>query len=313
MRLALVAVVVLALAGPAAAAPEPQGFWGGEYTTATGETVRVFSSPTYSVEQGRNQHWADFLASLLHGPELASVSLYLAPPAEVGRLCGGNPDVRGCYTAPGRIIALGDDAPDMTAASAVTHEYGHHVAASRSNAPWPALEWGPKRWATYLDVCRQARAHELWPGAEGPLLYQFNPGEGFAEAYRVLNQRRLGIPEPPWDVVDALFSPNARALALIEQDVVHPWTANTTATIGGRFGPGGKSVRSIKVATPLDGALSATVRGTPRLRLEARTGKRRLDRGGTNVAVTVCGFRTVTFRVTRLSGVGAFTLTVSRP
>src|SRR5919201_1928956 len=71
-------------------------FWGGDYTATTGEHVTVYSSPRYAVDNAANQRWADFLASLVHGPELASVRVYLAPPAQVSLVCGG-PDVLGCY------------------------------------------------------------------------------------------------------------------------------------------------------------------------------------------------------------------------
>jgi hypothetical protein len=335
VRLVLVAVVSLLVAAPAsgrsqprtldlpasedlgrglvvdrvAAIPAPVGFWGGEYTTRTSERVRIFSSPAYAVDEAANQRWADFTAGLIHGPELASVTVYLASPAEISGLCGGNPDVRGCYSS-GRIIGLAEDTADATAESVLAHEYGHHVAANRSNAPWPALGWGTKRWSSYLDVCRLARARQIFPGAEGPLLYFFNPGEGFAEAYRLLNERRAGLPETPWRIVDEMYRPNARALALLEQDVVDPWHANRTVNLSGRFPARGTAVRTLK--TPFDGTLTASVTGGSRVDVFA--GKRRLAGGSTAVETTVCGTRTTTFRVTRAgSGAGRFTLTVSRP
>jgi hypothetical protein len=278
--------------------PAPTGFWGGEYATRTGERVRVFSSPTYTVDPAANQRWADFVAGLLHGPELTSVTVYLAAPAEVSALCGGNPDVRGCYSS-GRIIGLGEDTQDATAEAVLAHEYGHHVAANRSNAPWPALGWGTKRWSSYLDVCRLARAKEIFPGAEGPLLYFFNPGEGFAEAYRLLSERRAGLPESPWRIVDEMYRPDARALALIQQDVLDPWRVNGTVTRSGRFVAGGTRTRVFRVATPRDGELTASVSGNARL---VGAPKR-----------LVCGARTTVVRVARSGAPGPFRLTASRP
>jgi hypothetical protein len=318
VRLALLGLVLLPLAPPShtldrpvtaelrgapgldrvAEVPAPVGFWGGEYTTRTNERVRVFSSPAYAVDQAANQRWADFLGGLVHGPELAGVSVYLATPAEVTTLCGGNPDVRGCYSS-GRIIGLGEDTADATAEAVLSHEYGHHVAANRSNAPWPALAWGTKRWSSYLDVCRLARAKQIFPGAEGPLLYFFNPGEGFAEAYRLLNERRLGLTESPWRIVDEMYRPNVRALALLQQDVLEPWRANGTVTRSGRFVAGGKSTRTFRIATPRDGELSASVSGSARL--VGAAGR------------LVCGARVTTLRVARSGAPGAFRLTVSRP
>jgi len=60
----------------------------------------------------------------------------------------------------------------------LAHEYGHHVSANRSNPPWQAVDWGPKRWATYLGVCPHAVRGEMFPGDEGAA-YELNPGEGW--------------------------------------------------------------------------------------------------------------------------------------
>jgi hypothetical protein len=330
VRLVVLGLLLLPLAGPArsldrpavadlrgapgvdriAEVPAPVGFWGGEYSTRSKERVRIFSSPTYTVDHAANQRWAEFVAGLLHGPELASVTVYLATPGEVAELCGGNPDVRGCYSS-GRIIGLGEDTPDATAESVLAHEYGHHIAANRSNAPWPALGWGTKRWSSYLDVCRLARAKEIFPGAEGPLLYFFNPGEGFAEAYRLLSERRAGLPESPWRIVDVMYRPNARALELIRQDVLDPWRANRTLTRSGRF-TARQRVRILRVPTVFDGSLTASVTGGERV--EVLAGKRRLAAGAPTIETTICGVRTTTFRVTRsVGGDAGFRLRVSLP
>jgi hypothetical protein len=292
------------------AAP-PADFWGGVYTTRTNEPVTVYSSNAYAVDDATNQRWAEFLASLVHGTELSSVSLYLAPPAEVASICGGV-DILGCY-GNDRIVAPGQGSAEVSAESVVAHEYGHHIAAHRSNAPWPALAWGTKRWASYEQVCRLARARQLFPGAESPLLYLFNPGEVFAETYRLMNERKAGVPETPWRVVDQSLIPNDRDLALVEQDVTQPWSANHTVQLHGTFTARGRSVRSFKVATPLDGGFSATLQSTARVRLDVLNGKKRVARGATSTAGTVCGPRTLTFRVTRTSGSGSFSVAVLLP
>jgi len=289
----------------------PAGFWGGVYTTRTNEHVTIYSSDTYAVDETANQRWANFLASLVHGPELSLVSVYLAPLSQVSAICGGE-DILGCY-GDDRLVAPGEDLFEVSAESVITHEYGHHIAANRSNAPWRALAYGTKRWASYEQVCRRARAHELFPGAEGGLVYLFNPGEVFAETYRLMNERKAGIPETPWRVVDESLQPNDRDLALVEQDVAQPWSANRTVRLIGGFARRGSSVRNFKLATPLDGTFTASVQGSPALRLDVFSGKKRLVRGTTSTAGTVCGPRTLTFRVTRMAGSGAFTLAVSLP
>src|SRR5437667_305694 len=63
------------------------GAWGGVYTTKSGAQVTIYSSRYYSVDESVNQAAADFVGSLVHGPEISGVKIYFAPPAEVGILC----------------------------------------------------------------------------------------------------------------------------------------------------------------------------------------------------------------------------------
>jgi hypothetical protein len=278
----------------------PSGFWGGTYTTSTNEQVTIYISRSYPEDSAVGQQWADFVASLLHGPEISQVTIFLAPPTQVSQICGGQ-DVLGCY-GNDQLIAPGEDQPGITAEAVIAHEYGHHIAEHRSNAPWRAIDWGTKRWSSYLNVCARARARELFPGAETALVYKFNPGEVFAEDYRLLNEQRLGLPITPWLVVDDSLQPDARALALVQADVTSPWTTNRTTTLRGTFARGGSSVRAFKVSTPYDGTLVTSLRSarSERLRINVRT-------------TTICGSRTATLRVTRVSGLGAFAVSVSRP
>jgi hypothetical protein len=289
----------------------PAGFWGGTYTTKTNEQVTIYSSNAYAVDDAANQRWADFVGSLVHRSEISRVTIYIAPPAQVATTCGGA-DILGCYDD-GTILAPGEDTVEVSAESVIAHEYGHEIAANRLNAPWPALAWGTKRWASYEQVCRRARARELFPGAEGPLLYQFNPGEAFAESYRLLNERRAGKSETPWRVVDSSLIPSERALALIEQDVVQPWERDHTLRLRGRFAARGPSVRTFRIATPLDGTFSLSVEATARIRVDVLAGKKRIARAAPSTSGTLCGPRTLRLRVTRLAGDGPFTVAVSLP
>jgi len=278
--------------------------WGGPYTASTGETVTVYASSSYPQDPALGQHWADFLAGLVHGSELLLLTVYLAPLAEVQSICGQQ--AIGCYSPDQNLlVAPGDDpATDTSAEAVVTHEYGHHVAAHRSDAPWAAIDYGTKRWASYEQVCSKAAAGTLYPGAETEPDYVLNPGEAFAESYRVLNERKAGLPEAPWDVVSQSLYPDDTALSLVEQDVITPWTANTTQTRSGSFAKKGVATRSYTIATPLDGTLKVTLKA-------ARGERLTLSRSAS--ATTVCGWRTLKISVTRKSGSGAFKLTVSTP
>ena len=67
-----------------------------------------------------------------------------------------------------------------------------------------SVDYGTKRWASYENVCaRKIAAGVLFPGAEDVAPYMLNPGEAFAETYRVLNEQKLGLPAGVMDDRDA--------------------------------------------------------------------------------------------------------------
>ena len=300
----------LRLAGP------PVGFWGGEYTTRSGERVTIYTSSSYTVEEAANQRWADFMGRLLHGWELSRVTVYFATPFEANRLCSGAADlvhdVLGCYGS-NTIVAPGEDTPKVSAESVLTHEYGHHIAANRSNAPWRALDWGAKRWATAMNICALSRAHVVFPGDES-LLYRLNPGEGFAETYRGFSERTEGHHVGPWGVLDTTLYPGADALPAIVADVLNPWTENQTKSFRGRFTAHGPSVRRFVFISRLDGTFSASVTSRARVRVAILNWHTVVARGRARAQTTLCGgLRARTVQVTRTRGNGLFTLTVSLP
>jgi hypothetical protein len=298
-----------------------EAFWGGTVTASTGERVTVRLSDSYPQDPALQQKWANFLASLLHGPELSTVTVYLAPIREVQSICGRS--ALACYN-PGQslIVAPADNVtPDVSAESILMHEYGHHVAASRSDEPWAAVDYGTKRWSSYMQVCAKSRAGQLFPGAEDSQNYRLNPGEAFAETYRLLNERRLGVPESTWDVVSDTLYPDETAVSLAAQDVTTPWTGNSasssTVTLNRRA-----KTRSVGVSTSLDGSLRVTVRGVRNARIALdllNSGGGRIARvvvsGATtrSLSTTVCGTRAYSARLTLQRGSGRFQLAVSKP
>jgi hypothetical protein len=303
VRLAAAAALA-ALALPAAAFG-----WGGTYTAPDGTPVNIQVSDQYPVDQALPQKWADFLGSLVHGPELATLNVSLLTLIQVHRSCGVL--AVACYSPSlSTMVVSADDVPGgPTAAQVVTHEYGHHIANNRVNPPWRALTWGTKRWASYMNVCARTATGQLHPGNEGSA-YQLNPGEAFAEAYRVLNEQREGVASPAWDLVDTSLRPDPTALQLLEEDVEQPWTGNTTTTISDSFGGGVR--RTIGIATPYDGRVTITLTGPKGLSLTLWDGTRLVGSGRT-IAYPVCGERKLTLRVLRGSATGAFTVTVSKP
>ncbi len=297
----------------------PITFRGGPITTSTGETVDVRVSDALPVETSTPEAWAEFLTKLTHGPEIASLTTYIVSFDEVQQICGSR--ALGCY---GRdeMVAPGEVAADITAEEIVRHEYGHHIAANRSNAPWTAVEWGPKRWASAANVCARVSRREAYPGDQGSN-YARNPGEAWAEAYRLMDERKVGITAATWQIVAPSFFPNDVALQAAELDVVQPWTAQRTTVSTRVFGRRTAKVWWIPLAAQLDGDLriSATMPngGThevalvraDRRRVIARaqwTGQRvkRLDG-------SICGQRSLFVRVTQRGGLGRVRVSVTTP
>jgi hypothetical protein len=306
--LPIVAVALACLAIPAAALA-----WGGSYPTGdqAGTSVNIQVSDSYPVDQTLPQSWATYLGTLVHGPEIASLILDLAPADEVESICG--PQALACYSPSSQTIVASPDSEldQPSAQEIVAHEYGHHIARNRVDAPWSADAYGTKRWSSYMNICKRTRAGELTPGNEGSS-YSENPGEAFAEAYRVLNLTRAGATDIGWDIVDRSFYPNATALSLIEQDVVTPSTGPTVSHVPGSFGNG--VVRTIGVRTTLDGSFAARLHSptAARMTLALYSGTTLLAQG-ISVRYQVCGQRALTLKVERTSGSGSLTVAISKP
>jgi hypothetical protein len=280
---------------------------------AAGPTIRV--SPAYADPDAVAGRWAAFFPSLVHGPELALLNAYIAPLDEVRTICGGS-DVLGCYWAD-RLVIPDQGTAFISAQSIATHEYGHHVAFNRLNAPWLAVDWGTKRWATYERVCPRAAAGTAYPGDEDDD-YMLNPGEAFAETYRVLNETAAGLPLT-WPIVDPSFRPDASALDAVRQDVLQPWAEPTVTVKDVRLARGARTW-TMQVATPLDGKVSVRVQpGSDDVTLGVAGGGSSLARGSWTSAgakafeYTVCGQRTFVLRVTRHTPARRFTLRLSVP
>jgi hypothetical protein len=142
-------------------------WWGGRRTTSTGEGVWVYVSVAYTVDETRIDALTDFLSGLLHGSELAGLTVYVAPLPLLQTLCKTE-HALGCYDPSFKVMVVpGEDVVGgPTVAQVVTHEYGHHVATNRLNTPWPAVDWGTKRWASYVGICARASAGTVFPGDE---------------------------------------------------------------------------------------------------------------------------------------------------
>jgi hypothetical protein len=289
------------------------------YAAPDGTSVLVGFTDSYTENPDVAQTYVNFLASLPHGTELSQINLLLATPQEVAQTCGGGDGVLACYNATThQMVVPGEQVESQTGVTTsyvMAHEYGHHVAALRSNPPFSSLDVGPKFWASYEKVCNRVLDGRLAPGAEGQN-YLANPGESWAETYA-----RLTYPAEPWRFT-RLLKPDAGALAAARRDVLEPWLAPATATFTGRFTGSGPDAKRFTFPLTLDGALNVRLHGPSRARYDLRVSSLGQSRGETaghaardslswKAACRQRRTETVTVTVLRRTSAGPFSVDVT--
>jgi hypothetical protein len=235
----------------------------------SGETVAiaVTAACQAACDAAEPQQIANFLGTLIHGPEMELLTVQLDTPSQIEFDCGYG--AQACYySGENKIVLSGDDTPAPEGASrefVLAHEYGHHVAAHReSPSPFPAaIDWGTPRWASHEHVCQGSRAGALFPGNEG-VHYFRDPGEAFAESFA---HYRFPESNVPWRWVKAL-EPDPAAFRAIREDTLDPWLGRTAFSLQGRVPPppGSAAVRAFR--TPLDGTVSLRPAGRPLYNLD---------------------------------------------
>jgi hypothetical protein len=282
------------------------------YATADGTLIPVTLASSFTGDAAVAQTYATFLGTLPHGSELASLKVTVVPSSEVTHDCGGKPGdgILACYGADDQtMIVPGDQAAGSSVSVnyVITHEYGHHIAAHRSNAPLRALDFGPKRWSSYELVCSNTIDGKLAPGDQGAN-YLSNPGEAWAEAYA-----RLVFPQERWRFTPLLKPTQGSALAAAA-DVAQPWTKRVSTTFTG------KNTHTFKLPITLDGAFTLQLDGPPKANydLVVRSGGKTVEkttRAGShdriNYRIACRDRRDETLRITVLkrSGAGPYALT----
>ena len=336
--------------------PATRGFatrsawWGGPVTASTGEAMRVFYSDWFLNDadgQAHLQSWANFFGWLAHGSELARLTVYLVPWDAIAEVCGA--EAAACYAPSVQSMAIPGDWPDgYPAAHVAAHEFGHHIATNRDNAPWPAVDWGTKRWASHVGVCQRAASGTAFPGDENGN-YTLNPGEAFAEAYRFSQAARVtDWPSIPL-IVDPSFTPDSTALALVNLDVAQPWTGPTASTWADTFVQPKQKIapkkrakpkakgkakakpkkrpkrktqgltqlapKTLRLDTPNDGILTVTLDQGPGMSLtllDGATGQPVTPPSASSITYTVCGQRSFTLSLQAAQPAG-FSVTISTP
>jgi len=288
----------------------------------SGATVAISVTPACQVSctAADPQSIANFLGTLVHGPEMELLTVQLDTPSQLGFDCGFG--AQACYYgSEGKVVISGNDglAPDGASREFVlAHEYGHHLARHRESAPPfpPAIDWGTPHWSSYEDVCRRSRGGGLLPGYEG-LHYFRDPGEAFAEAFAFNRFPDSGV-EWRWP---AALEPDRGTFEAIRLDALRPWRTRTAFRLEGRVPSRRGGIEAMAFRTPLDGIVSLRPSGRRRydLRLTNRAGRvlrtARHGRGrGGPLNFTVCGQSRlrVAVQATGRRG-GPFELQIQRP
>jgi hypothetical protein len=284
------------------------------YPTGDGVTsIPVTLASSYTGDPAVAQTYATFLGTLPHGSELASLKVTVVPSSEIAGACGGDPSdgILACYGADDQtMIVPGDQAAgsDISVNYVIAHEYGHHIAAHRSNAPLSALDFGPKKWSSYELVCANTADGKLAPGDQG-VNYLSNPGEAWAESYA-----RLIYPNEAWRFTPILTPSKGSALAAMA-DVAQPWTKRVSQAFNGA------GTKTFKLPITLDGAFTLQLDGPARANYDliVRSGGKVVDRttrsdsnDRINYRIACRDRRTETLRITviKRSGPGGpYTLT----
>jgi hypothetical protein len=300
------------------------GAEGGRYPIddGSGETVAIVVTEACRVacDAANPQQIADFLGTLIHGPEMELLTVQLDTPTQIEFDCGYGAEA--CYYGgENKIVLSGDDTPAPEGASrefVLAHEYGHHVARHReSPPPFPgAIDWGTPHWASYEHVCQGSRSGALFPGNEG-LHYFRDPGEAFAESFAHL---RFPESKVPWRWVRSL-EPDQGAFEAIREDTLRPWLGRTSIGLRGRIPPrrDGPAVRAF--GTPLDGTVSLRPTGRRRYDLSLLNPAGRVLRsssGGLSIGrrlnYTVCGQSRLRVAIRSSNRLGGpFELQIQRP
>jgi hypothetical protein len=181
---------------------------------------------------------------------------------------------------------------------------------------------GPQERASGAALCRRAADGSAYPGDEGDH-YELNPGEAWAETYRLMDERKTGESGSGWQLIDPSFYPDDIALQSAERDVAQPWTAGTRTTYRHRFTVKSKRLWSVGIAAPLDGDIAVTIRlpkgGVQEAVLVDRESNAVLGTalwsgaGVKRVTTTLCGIRSLVLKVRQRGAYGQVVATVEKP
>ncbi len=293
----------------------------GDDTEGTIE-VAVTAACAETCTHANPQQIADFIGTLIHGPEVSLVTVQLDTPFQLGFDCGFGAEA--CYfTGENRIVLSGNEETDEDGADrnfVLAHEYGHHVAQHRDlPPPFPsAVDWGTERWARVEGVCNGKRHGKLFPGDESDHYFE-DPGEAFAEAFA---HNRFPEASVRWRWLREL-APTAESFRAIQEDTLTPWQGRTSFVLSGRVPARGEGAAVESLPTPLDGMVTLRPVGLHRrgyeLALRSRAGRllrsfRPRSTARRQLDFTVCGQSRLRLEIrSRTSRPTPYRLQVQRP
>lgn len=230
----------------------PKGATGDSYRSR-GMKVQIWTSPEFLPDAAAARSWANFLTALPQASDAEGLTVYFASESETASICGAG--IVACYQPSATLAVLPGSRPAGAAPveEIAAHVFGHHIASQRSNYPWRAIEWGPKRWSTYQRVCQEPRGRR--PSSPRINTHRTGSSEGWAEAYRAV----AGGRRSQWGAADKWFKPNLKARRLVLDDARRPWTGNADTVRSGSFEAGAGATQTYRLPTPLDGRIRLTL------------------------------------------------------
>jgi hypothetical protein len=233
--------------------------------------------------------YSAILDGLLHGDEISSVVITVIPEASVPSECGDSQAIA-CYrwTSAGDATMYVPAVPAARVRSALTHEYGHHIDATRPHIAGARGLDGTAGWWRARDMgSLLSRALVAWDYSLG---WDHAVAEIFAEDYAVTNgagSSGIGwLGDPPAAVQDAIRADLTGAVAPPAPPAPAPPPAAGTAVASkppiarrsGRLAAGARA--RVAFAVTARGPVTVRVSGATAGRLRAVLRCNRRPRGG---------------------------------